>query len=57
MICESRRKTKMEMHKPIQRKDGSIYCKCPNLPNENTSVSVNYLKRTMICSVCSKELE
>jgi len=50
-------KTKTKEHKPIQRKDGSIYCYCSEMPNERISVSVNYKTKKLICSVCKYEME
>jgi len=45
-----------EEHVGIQRKDGSIYCSCPCLPNERICVSMNYLLKEMICSVCRTKI-
>jgi len=47
----------MKNHKPTQRKDGSIYCRCPEFPEENVSVSLNWLTKKAMCSVCGKEVD
>ena len=48
---------KTELHKPIQREDGSVYCYCHELKDEKISCSVNYKTKKLICSVCGKEMD
>ena len=48
---------KSEEHLATQRDDGSIYCYCPDFPNEKIGVSINYAIRTMICSACGKKVK
>lgn len=50
-VCDTLGDSK-EIHKPIQREDGSIYCYCDNLPNKRIKVNVNHLTKELMCSVC-----
>jgi hypothetical protein len=48
----------MENHKPIQREDGSVYCYCDKYnTSDPVSVSLNWLTKKMMCSVCGKEMD
>lgn len=50
-----------EIHKAIQRSDGSIYCYCDELEGTHiagkVACSVNFLKKKVICTVCGKEVD
>lgn len=47
-------------HRAKQKEDGSLSCICPvleGMPDKpKAKVSVNYLTKTLICSVCGEEV-